>query len=439
MSRSRRAQRGMVMAMALGVVAVFITLGAGFLVRSLHESLMSNRNVNRQAAFYLAEAGIDRALVELKSNSAWAGIGYIPLTTGGYEVAVATLSPTLRQVTSTGHLPSNVVTTPGYTKRQIEAVVSFSTPSIFDYALFVPTTLHLDSNAVIDSYDSRVGAYNASTNAGTDGDIGSNAAGAGTITLDSNAVVKGDAVAGPGANINTAIVTSGNSQITGTRGALVQPKSLTCESFPSGTASGSLTLTSNEIQTLPAGTYRYSSVNLASNAQLRVTGDVTIYVEQSVKLNSNASLVTSCGGCDLDVYKMEQAVFGTPSCGSCSITLYVDGLGGLPGTPVVDLDSNTVMSAGNKPGQFALIITSTTGDQTLDATSNFDSNTRLFGTINAPHTKLRLDSNAELFGAVLVKEADLNSNARIHYDVSLKEPGQSGSSAPSLVSWRDLN
>jgi hypothetical protein len=50
-----------------------------------------------------------------------------------------------------------------------------------------------------------------------------------------------------------------------------------------------------------------------------------------------------------------------------------------------------------------------------------------------------MDSNAQLFGAVLAKEADLDSNAKIHYDVSLRDQGSSGVSSLNLISWQDLN
>lgn len=415
----------MVMSNQRGSVIIFSYLLLGFLViwgatsfrRGALEVTNSERYARTAKAFHMADAGTDWAMDELRADRAWGGSGYTALGgTGGYQVAVATLSPTLRQLTSTGHVPSNLTTAPGYQRRQIEAVVSLSDPTPFEDAVFADSKITVESNTIVDSYDSSLGPYGG-TNIGQAGDVGSNAIGAGTITVRSNAQVHGDAAVGPGGNPSTDIILDSNAQITGSSGAISQPKDLTPATFSSGTATTSLVLGGNATQTLGAGTHRFTRVELDSNAAVLISGDVTLFVEESFRLLSNAQFVTSCAG--------------------CTITIYVRGLvdplqPSLP--PAVELESNTVLSAGGVPSRLQVYVT---GDGTAARSVEVRSNSGLYGVVHAPHSTFHLDSNAVLYGAVIASEATLDSDALLHYDTAL-EHLVIPTLFVRLLSWREL-
>jgi hypothetical protein len=69
---------------------------------------------------------------------------------------------------------------------------------------------------------------------------------------------------------------------------------------------------------------------------------------------------------------------------------------------------------------------------------DFDSNTKIFGTIYAPNAHIEVDSNLELFGAMMARSIDLDSNARVHYDENLARARSDGSVVWQQVAWRAL-
>jgi len=394
------------------LMALLMAFGSAAMVRSFVEHNSAQRHLRLTSAFQAAEAGLDQALTEFKNNPNWNGVAYTSMgSKGGYEVAVTVLSATLRQLISTGHYPSNVTTASGYQRRQVEAIVSVAPPSPYDYALFASGAITLNSNARIDSYNSSAGSYPDTCAPSFDqpanqrpadcrqGDVGSNATAAGTITLNSNARIDGDAAIGPGGDVNTAIVQDGNSQINGSRQALLEPKTLTTETFQSGTATEPLT----ESRTLDQPTYRYTNVDLSSNSTVSVTRDVTIHVEGDFHLNSNTQFVTTAP--------------------DCTITLYVNGN--------VQLDSNSLLSAEAKPTNLKLFVTS-------NGSVAMNSNSKLYGKVHAPLSAMALNSNAILYGAAIANTFQVNSNAAVHYDLALGSGGSTSGGNVQLLSWRDL-
>lgn len=415
---ARQKPRGSIIIVALTSVMFLIVVGTSLMNLTLTEIGTAARSARLASAFHLADAGLDVAIQELWKDRAWSGSAYMPgpASTGGYEVTVDTISPRLRRVVSTGHVPINDPTADGYQRRQIEAILELSDPSPFEEALFTQATIWLDSNAIVDSYDSRVGSYGPG-NIHADGDIGTNASGPSTITLTSNVEVHGDAVVGPGGDPGTDIVMDPSTQITGTGWALTQPKDLTPAAFPSGTATTSIVLGGSDTMTLPSGTYRYTHVELDSNAQVFVTGDVTLYVEQDFRLLSNSRFVTSCAACTVTIYVEGTVDPSKPSA-----------------PPAVELDSNALLSAGGVPTRLQLFVS---GDGTAARPVVIRSNAGFYGAIHAPVSTFLLDSNAIVYGAVIAAEADLLSNSRIHYDEALKDV-TSSTLYVRLKSWREL-
>ncbi|MBI2884812.1 MAG: hypothetical protein HYY15_01405 [Candidatus Omnitrophica bacterium] len=394
----------------LTLVAVW---GAAMTVRSHTERQVARRSMGVARSFQAAEAGTDTALVQLAQDPNWLGVGYTSIGASGYEVSVEPISSTLRRVTATGYAPSNDVSAEGYQLRRIESIVLIEPAGPFDYGLFAGDTIHLDSNSLVDSYDSQLGTYGG-TNVGTEGDVGSNSTSTGTITLDKNALITGDAVIGPGGDPATAII-AGDSQVLGSEMSLSTAKELPGVIFPSGSATSALVLSSSQIQRLPAGTYWYTSVQVGSNANVLVEGDATFYVEHAFSLDSNAQFVTTCD--------------------TCTITIYVRGTGDAEES-VVEMDSNSLLSAAADPTQLTLYVT---GDGQASAGKiELDSNTQFYGAIYAPLSLLSLDSNSDLYGAAIAQSVEMDSNSAIHYDVALSSSGSGGGARVSITSWREI-
>ena len=132
---------------------------------------------------------------------------------------------------------------------------------------------------------------------------------------------------------------------------------------PAGlTSSGTLFVNSNQTVTLTAGDYLYDDIHLASNATLKAEGQVRIWFTGKLEIGSNASAV---------------AVSGDPSdlwfFGGC-------------GWQAVRIGGSSVS---------------------------------LVGTIHAPDLSVFLQSNSNVFGAVVGATIEVYQNANVHYDEDL--------------------
>lgn len=411
-----KGKRGIALVMSCLLIALMTAYGSAMMVQSLTEQQSAQRFLRLSAAFQAAEAGLDRTLIEFKTNSNWTGATYTTTLKGGYDVTVTNLSATLRKVVVTGHYPSDTTTTYGYQSRQVEGTVSVQ-EALFNYALFAATTIDMDSNSKTDSYDSALNGYGGS-NLGTNGDVGSNSTGASTINLDSNTSLGGDAVIGPNGNVNTAITTASNATITGSKQTLTSTKDLTSKTYPGSGGTSPLTLASNQEQTLSGGTYNYTYVDIDSNAKVKFTGNTTVYVDKYFKLDSNAQFITDATNCP-----------------TCTLTIYVKGdtYEGAP-AEAFDIDSGSLLSANAKPTQLTIYVTGTGASA---RSVQFDSNNGFYGAIHAPLSAVDIDSNVNVYGAIVAQSIQLDSGSKIHYDQALTGSGGGGGQV-QLLSWREL-
>jgi len=67
---------------------------------------------------------------------------------------------------------------------------------------------------------------------------------------------------------------------------------------------------------------------------------------------------------------------------------------------------------------------------------DFDSGSRMYGTIYAPSAEITVDSNFELFGSLVARRIDLNSNCRIHFDEQLANASDGAEPVYETLCWR---
>lgn len=401
-----RRKRGFVYAFSLLIIFFLTIAGTSLLIRSAAELDLGERFGNLTTAFHLADAAADQAINNLRSNNTQ-NILSTTMPGGTFWAELSDLGG--GKYTISTHGLSNGL------QRNLEVVVSVTAPETYPYAIFSKTTVALDSNATIDSYDSRNGSYGGS-NKYTNGDVGTNSTGSSIVALDSNAKVKGDVYIGPGGNVNTDVTLASNAEITGSKYVLAAQEVLTPKTFPGSGGSTSLSLGGNTVLTLGAGTYAYTSVTLDSNAKVKVTGDATFYIDNTFQLLSNSQFITDCG--------------------TCKLTIYVKG-GSDPNATVVGLDSNTKLSAGDNPTRLRLYVTGAGGSAA--GKLDLDSNTGMYAAVHAPLSTIHMDSNATIYGAVVGNSIDMDSNGAVHYDEALASgTGSGGTYAVQVLSWRDL-
>ena len=107
------------------------------------------------------------------------------------------------------------------------------------------------------------------------------------------------------------------------------------------------------------------------------------------------------------------------------------------------LNSNTFMGSEElNPMDLVLYLTS---DNIIDPDVDIDldqvvleSNAKLYGTIYAPNSQIDIESNFELFGAVMSRILNISSNALIHFDENLLDDDRWWDGTFEPICWREM-
>ncbi|HJX34495.1 MAG TPA: hypothetical protein VJ373_04895, partial [Desulfatiglandales bacterium] len=207
-------------------------------------------------------------------------------------------------------------TTPGITLLESEGVsragdwlearakVKYRIPRsfIFKYAAFSNTgRLTVNNSAYIDSYDSSSGPW-SSRGAIRNGHVGTNRTGASSVRLLISSAVYGNATVGVGGNPATNISVAVGALLTGTRGALLTAVDMTPMAMPTGGGTAvDLILTGSSTYTFTEGSYRLNRLTVQNNAVLTISGNVTLYVENSIRIINSGRINIQAGG-SLTIY-----------------------------------------------------------------------------------------------------------------------------------------
>jgi len=127
-------KRGIALILSFIVIIIVCILGASIVTRSISESRIAQRYAESTEAFWLAEAGINHALDELRNNYYLSSIAATPLgPQGGYQVTI-TQNGNQRIVNSSGYIPFSGT---ALVTRTIQAVMSKSIPpNFYDNAIY---------------------------------------------------------------------------------------------------------------------------------------------------------------------------------------------------------------------------------------------------------------------------------------------------------------
>lgn len=427
-------RRGVVMGFSLGLVTVLATLSVALLTRSLNDNLLGHRSADRLAAFHLAEGGLDRASINLRTpTDATDDVLTQTLSTGSYTIeSTPQLSATTWQATVRG----NTLTE----QRRLEAVYRLTPQSVFEYAMFGNQGVSVSGNAITDSYSSTLGPYNddenndgidddsgdddeddpnvTDFNFGHNGDVGTNATNTGGVTVGGSIFVDGQVAVGPGvsdpesvvAGYDPAFITGGTDPPSDTQDVVAQTQTFP---MPPVTLNGAPFTTNPFIAVLGDGD--------GDCADLTVSSNDTTTLPPTGGLNGTGqycySNLTVQGGGDLT------------SDGSGMVKVYLTGQ--------LTAQGNSTIGVTNDPTQMLFLITST-GGAVLE--QNIQGNNTFYGAIYGPGATVTIQGNAEIFGSVIANQVNVQGNASIHYDEALTTITEiSNTYQRTLVSWRDLN
>jgi Tfp pilus assembly protein PilX len=407
-----REPRGAALVISMLIMAVLLLAGTTFLtISSTESSIALNEQVSTQA-LSLAGAGLQRAMAKLNDPAtypSYSGESNVSLGTGTFTVAVSTSASqpcggsTAKDVVVTASVPIRGSAASVQIKATMDKI---GIPFRFGAFATVPNMIvqsgssnfFLDGNSdrtekelwvddygQVDSFDSRLGVYNTTTNQTAAGRIGGN----GDLTLDAGVVVSGSARAGDAVNKASGVTVSGG-EVPGLGSAADSPG----EQFPPITppvtpSSGLSSLPSQWIPgqwiqgqwiqghwiiPIPPGTYYWPSLTILSNTLVPASsGVVTIYVTGNVTIGENVTL-GSHPGTNLRIIMKSDA--------SLQSTLGAD-------------------------------------MATFDAKSNFT----FFGGLYGRNANVRIGEGSQIYGSIIGRTVYLKSNwsvrTQLHYDQAM--------------------
>lgn len=408
--RSERSRRGGAIVFVTLMVAALASFSLSMMVVSSSSHRERRASMEEMSARYVTEAGISHALFQInngESGTIGSADDQTPFGAASYWVTETDLGGGIRTLVGSS--------INGASGSRIEVVVAETSGALFTYAAFGDESLTLSSNAQIDSYDSDAGSYasqavnndSGNTYANANGHVGSN----GDIDMSQNAAVYGNAIPGEG----SAVIPHGNATtVTGSTTPAYGEAEMDPIDVPDIDSLGPLLVGGGDTIYLGSGDHHFESLEVSGNGTLHVTGPARV-VFDSLELLANADFVIDATNGPVDLYVTGDFI----------------------------LNSNTFMGSTDlDPMDLVVYLTS---DNIIDPDVQIDldqvvldSNAKLYGTIYAPNSQIDIESNFELFGAVMSRILNIASNALIHFDEGLLEDDRWWDGTFEPICWREM-
>jgi len=272
--------------------------------------------------------------------------------------------------------------------------------------IFGDEKLNFSSNAIVDSYDSREGAYGGS-NMGSEGHVGTNGTHYGCIDLASNARIYGNAVSGPESNPEDVIITWGNAEIFGEMDSLSEPHEMPSVPLPESLLyNGDYSLGGNDSDTIDESGV-FTSFRLDSNCTVTITADVTLFITGEFAMRSNSQLDIADG---------------------VKVTIYLGG-------SFIQHSNTQINNLSEDPTSLLIM-----GTDTFNGEMEWNSNSQFWGSVYVPKADVHLNSNADFYGSISAKSFQCDSNSKIHYDLALAALALDGADGNpfKIKSWQEV-
>jgi hypothetical protein len=418
-NRARRSRRGGALATMTMCVVGMAGLSTAMLAVALRHAGEAEGAKVRLAAGYACQASLAASVQNLQravDPALGLGSAMQPASFGGWSTWVE--ASDLEFEEGPGAQPDYrdglvelVATARGSRGGARQVLVLRAVPNtIWRFGAFGKEFLHLDSNARVDSYDSRLGTYESqlaspsgsNAHARQNGDVGSN----GDVSLDQNAKVHGDSIAG----VDHATIVLGNAVVSGARTTNTAEVELPPISVPTYVNYGNLTVNTSTL--FSAGNRTYGTLRVGSNKTLTIQGPANV-VASSLVLNSGSTIAIDDSAGPVVMYVLDNFI----------------------------MNSNTSIRANSlDPASFTLNLLS---DNVINPevtvqldTVDFDSNSKIWGVVYAPNARVVLDSNFELYGSLMARSLDVDSNATFHFDEALTDATATGTPVYETLAWR---
>lgn len=387
-------ESGLVLIVCMIMLLMLSLIGIISITTSNTESEISGNELRANEAFYLADAGLERSLAVLDDTVTWRhGFYNEQLGHGTYDVRLAdsTTQPYLAD-----RILARCTGKVNETEKSIEAYLKPIYNYPFSYGAYGRDSVHFGGNAILDSYDSDVGDYASQysgNHAGENGPVGSE----GTILLDGQADVYGNASTTPGGEI----LYGGGAQVYGDTTTAADPPEMP-------------PITQDEVD--------YAEANSGAPGGLIMTGN-------SNYNNGTDALTVAAGG-------SVTFTSGIYYFSSVSVT----GHGQIqiaPGATVIiymtgnwDSSGGTIINSNHTPSSFQLY---STGDSLLVAGGS-----EFYGAIYAPESSVMMMGGSDFYGSIVGATFNNGGGTKCHYDEALGRDITRGIKKYVIEAWTQL-
>ena len=377
--------RGSALLISLALMAMLALVALMAVDRSQTDFELSYNQLHEEQAFYVAEAGMQEALVAINADNDWrAGFTRVGFGGGVYSVTLidSSIDTTLFDtviIRSTGLVDG------GTARVELETAPGVFNP--FKYALFGDDWIEFKNSSLVDSYDSDSGTY-AATSEFDNGDVGSN----GEIDVKNSADLGGDVSTSldGGLDINAGATVAGDT--TSEAPEVILPP-ISAEEFAAAEAT-------NDNATGMSGSYSYNPVSHA----LEITNTLTLqsgtYYFSDITTKNNADLVLAPGA---------------------SVTIYVNG--------DIELKNSVTVNDGGSPGDCMIY---SSGDLYLKNSGDF------YGTFYSPEGFADLANSGDIYGSIFAGTMTIHNSAGFHYDKDLDDFEKKDTGKMVVVSWGEI-
>ena len=382
-------ERGSALLVTLCLLMMLTLIGIMAVNNTNTDIDLAFNKTHSEKAFYIAEAGANRAFAHMNSDSTWrAGYDSVVFGNGLYSVVLidsladSTLFDTVL-VQSHGSLEQGVADV------ELTTVPEYNHP--FAYGLFAEAGIVLDKFTCTDSYNSDSGSY-AATALDSLGSIGSN----GTITSSQSVNFGGD--------VSTA-----------TPGGLLLGVN--------NTVNGDTTSTADSVNLgyIPQSEYDYAEAN--SSAQTGLSGSNYTYNNGTKTLTAGAggTIVMTSG-----IYYFSSITLGQDSkielAPGANVTIYVTG--------DIILGQNSTWNADGVPSDNIIY--------SQGSRLQFDQGNTFVGAFFGPNAHIQYDQTTQAFGSLVGGTIKLDQGACFHYDRDLMKIKKYTTGKMFIVAWREM-
>ncbi|UCC80920.1 MAG: hypothetical protein JSW64_06060 [Candidatus Zixiibacteriota bacterium] len=401
-AKTNSSEKGIVLIVCVILLLMLAIVGIASLMTSDTEMDISGNSEHKISAFYLADAGVEKAYSILSGSPDWrSGLYNEQLGEGTYDVMVydSLTYPYLGEkimVRSTGRV--------GEANSTIEAIFAPKYRSPFQYGAYGRDTFDMLGGGMIDSYDSDLGSYASQAINGPDGNAymyaleNGHIRSEGDIKLGGNAQLHGDAITGDSGSF-----TFGGG--TGIYGDSLRSS----EHFP--------------VDSIPSADIAYAQANNDASTNLTLTGTATYDpITNALNAGSGDSVIFNSG-----TYYFSSVDFTSSAClvlaPGADVTIYLTGMWDTSGGSVINTDA----TAAN------LHIYSTGTD------FDFSGGTYLCAAIFAPNAEIVVTGGSHFFGSVIGRSFSNGGGTTLHFDEALLRIGNDLLLVGyDLERWREL-